>query len=35
MIVNGKKQNLFNSITFGIFEELMGSQVMVLAKKIS
>jgi 2-polyprenyl-3-methyl-5-hydroxy-6-metoxy-1,4-benzoquinol methylase len=33
MIIDGKKQNLCNRLTFGLFEEFLGSQVMVLAKK--
>ena len=31
--VNGKKQGFFNRMTFGFFQEFMGSQFMVLANK--
>jgi SAM-dependent methyltransferase len=31
--VNGKKQGFFNKITFGFFQEFLGSQFMVLANK--
>ncbi len=33
MLIDGIKQNLFNKCTFGIFEEFMGSQIIVEAKK--
>jgi hypothetical protein len=33
MIINGTKQNMFNRITMGIFEEYLGSQVTVIARK--
>ncbi len=33
MVIHGPKQNLFNKISFSLFEEFMGSQFMVLAKK--
>lgn len=32
-VINGKKQNFFNKITFGAFQEFMGSQIVVLAVK--
>lgn len=35
MLIGGKKQSFFNKITFGIFEEFLASQIMVLAKKLT
>jgi 2-polyprenyl-3-methyl-5-hydroxy-6-metoxy-1,4-benzoquinol methylase len=34
MIINGRKQNFANRITFGCLEEFWGSQVMVSAMKV-
>jgi 2-polyprenyl-3-methyl-5-hydroxy-6-metoxy-1,4-benzoquinol methylase len=34
MVINGKKQNLFNRLTFGMFAEFLGSQVMVSGRKL-
>ena len=31
--VNGKKGRVFNLITFGVFQEFLGSQLMIVAKK--
>jgi 2-polyprenyl-3-methyl-5-hydroxy-6-metoxy-1,4-benzoquinol methylase len=31
MIINGRKQNLLNKITFGMFKEFLGSQIMIVA----
>ena len=33
MVVNGVKQNLFNKITLSLFEEFLGSQIIIEAKK--
>ncbi len=33
MVINGPKQNLFNKMSFSIFEEFMGAQFIILAKK--
>jgi 2-polyprenyl-3-methyl-5-hydroxy-6-metoxy-1,4-benzoquinol methylase len=33
MIIGGKKQAFFNRITLGFFQEFMGSQVMISARK--
>lgn len=33
-IVNGRKQNFFNKITFRMLEEFMGSQILVVAVKM-
>jgi hypothetical protein len=32
MIIHGKKQNLFNRLTFGTLEEFLGSQILTVAK---
>jgi 2-polyprenyl-3-methyl-5-hydroxy-6-metoxy-1,4-benzoquinol methylase len=34
MSVHGNKQNLFNKLTMNIFEEFLGSQIIVVARKI-
>jgi 2-polyprenyl-3-methyl-5-hydroxy-6-metoxy-1,4-benzoquinol methylase len=34
MVVNGLKQNIFNNMTLKIFEEFMGSQIIIEAEKI-
>jgi 2-polyprenyl-3-methyl-5-hydroxy-6-metoxy-1,4-benzoquinol methylase len=34
MWVNGRKKNMFNCATFGLLKEYLGSQFMVIAKKI-
>jgi 2-polyprenyl-3-methyl-5-hydroxy-6-metoxy-1,4-benzoquinol methylase len=34
MSVHGKKQNLFNTLTMKMFEEFLGSQLIVIARKI-
>ena len=33
MVIHGQKKNFLNKLTFGIFEEFLGSQVLVMAKK--
>ncbi len=33
MMIGGKKQAFFNKITFGVFQEFMGSQVVISARK--
>lgn len=34
MVINGVKQKIFNKLTFSLFKEFMGSQVIVLARKM-
>lgn len=34
MSVHGKKQNLFNKLTMNLFEEFLGSQIIIIARKI-
>jgi len=34
MIIHGNKQNLFNKLTFGALEEILGSQILTVSKKI-
>ena len=34
MSVHGKKQNFFNTLTMHLFEEFLGSQIIVVAKKV-
>lgn len=33
MIIHGKKKNLFNKLTFGVFEEFLGLQILAVVKK--
>jgi 2-polyprenyl-3-methyl-5-hydroxy-6-metoxy-1,4-benzoquinol methylase len=33
MIIHGKKKNFFNTITFSILEEFLGSQILTVSKK--
>jgi 2-polyprenyl-3-methyl-5-hydroxy-6-metoxy-1,4-benzoquinol methylase len=33
MVIHGKRKNALNNLTFGIFQELLGSQILVRARK--
>jgi SAM-dependent methyltransferase len=35
IVIDGPKQSIFNKMTLGIFEEFLGSQIYVIAKKLS